>query len=149
MGRPFKEYRSEFFPAGANHVSPRPPVIEHWSNEYRETVVLLEERLINLIRMNPKLRKNIFNRRRFLINKTDGIYINLIEFNEGYRTKFILPDFEKYCTTFMEVFKDLLVDFLKEIGYAAYTFRFKFKLEGRLFEKSMNLFVEDESDGEN
>jgi len=68
-------------------------------------VDFLNEKILNYIRLNPRLRNNIYNRKRFVENKADGIYINLIEFNEGYRAKFIQPDFEGYCLKFMELLK--------------------------------------------
>jgi len=141
MSRPPREYRSEIFTDAARNTPAAKPITAYWGNQYEDCVLLGQELILNHIRMNARLRTNIYNRRRFVENKADGIYFNLIEFSEGYRAKFIQRDFEGYCLKFMESFRPVLGDFVKLIGYGAHAFRFVFRLEGRVFEKSITVFA--------
>lgn len=121
----------------------KPPPAEkpYFQQDYRDVVKFLEEKILNFIRLNPRLRDNIRNRKRFVENKADGIYINFIEFNQGYRAKFIQPDFEVYCMKFIELLKPLLKDFTNEIGFSYCGFTFKFRLEGKTLEKMEGIFL--------
>ncbi|WEK20403.1 MAG: hypothetical protein P0Y49_04530 [Candidatus Pedobacter colombiensis] len=116
-----------------------------WQLEYRDTLKLLEEKIILFLRLNEKLRNNIQNKSRFVSNKVEFVEFNLLEFAEGYRAKFIDPDMEKYCLRFMELLKPVLTGFVKEIGYSANSFRFRFRYGGRVFEKGMGITIPKES----
>ncbi|TDQ06188.1 hypothetical protein [Pedobacter metabolipauper] len=128
MPRPYKSYPLERAPA-------------YFENDYRDVVKLLEEKLHNYIRLNSRLRSHIGNRRRFLENKHDAIHINLIEFSERYRVKFIDPNFEGYCLKFMELLRPVLLDFVKEIGYNARGFTYHFRLGPKLFERNQTVIL--------
>lgn len=141
MSRPHREHRSEIFTDAVRNASVAKPIDTYWFNSYKDCVKLGEELILNHIRMNPRLRNNIYNRKRFVENKEDGIYFNLIEFSEAYRAKFINSDFDEYCLKFMELFKPLLGDFVSKMGYGAHAFKFVFRLDGRVFEKSITVFA--------
>lgn len=143
MPRPYREYRSEIFTDAARSSPAAKPIPEYWSNPYAECVNLGTELLLNHVRMNTRLRNHIFNRKRFVENKQDGIYFNLIEFNEVYRAKFINPDFAGFCGKFMDSLRPPLEDFVKKIGYGAHSFKLVFRLEGRVLEKHMTIFPEN------
>ena len=130
----FQDYNSTYRP-----LTPQKPYFEQ---DYRDVVNLLNEKILNFIRLNPKLRSHIFNRKRFVENKSDGIYFNLIEFSEAYRAKFIEPDFEGYCLKFMVLLKPLLLDFTREIGFDGNVYHYYFRLAGRTFDKGQNIMVD-------
>lgn len=111
-----------------------------WQLEYRDTVRLLQEKLLLFIRLNEKLRNNIGNPGRFVSNSVEAIEFNFIEFSEGYRLKFIEPDFENYCMRLMELLEPVLTGFVKEIGYGAHGFRFRFRYGGHVLEKHKSIW---------
>jgi len=111
-----------------------------WQLEYRDTVRLLQEKLLLFIRLNEKLRNNIGNPSRFVNNSAEAIEFNFIEFSEAYRLKFIEPDFEKYCMRLMELLEPVLTGFVKEIGYGAHGFRFRFRYGGQVLEKHKSIW---------
>ena len=113
----------------------------YWNNEYRDTIRLLEQKLHNTIRLNERLRNNINSRERFLEVNVSEIVINLMEFKEVYQTRFISPDLEGYCGQFIQVLIPVLKDFLREIRYGGYGFKFKFKFGGKTFEKVTTVLV--------
>lgn len=144
MGRPDRgtdERRGTFQQYNSNY-RPLPVQKPYFEQDYRDVVNLLNEKILNFIRLNPKLRSHIFNRKRFVENKADGIYFNLIEFSEAYRAKFIEPDFEGYCLKFMGLLKPLLLDFTREIGFNGNVYRYYFRLGGRTFDKGQNIMVD-------
>jgi hypothetical protein len=104
-----------------------------WQLEYRDTVRLLQEKL------NEKLRNNVRDKIRFVNNTPEAIEINLMEFSESYRGRFIVPDVEAYVPRFMELLVPVLTGFVKEIGYGAYSFKFIFRHEGKVFEKHKSI----------
>jgi hypothetical protein len=111
-----------------------------WQLEYRDTVRLLQEKLLLFVRLNEKLRNNIRDKSRFVNNTPEAIEINLMEFSEGYRQKFIAPDSEAYAVRLMELLVPVLTGFVKEIGYGAYGFRFIFRYEGKVIEKHKSIW---------
>lgn len=133
MSGSYRTNGSEFFAklSGYNTYAQEKP---HWNNEYRDTIRLLEQKLHNAVRLNERLRNNISSRDRFLEVNVSEIIVNLTEFKEAYRIRFIHPDVEGYCSKFIQVFVPVLRDFLREIHYGGYGFKFKFKLEGKIFE---------------
>lgn len=109
--------------------------------EYNDVVDLLNQKLLNYVRLNAKLRQSMFSRHRFIENTERAIVINLVELNEAYRARFIEPDFEEYCRKFVVLLKPLLLEFLAEIKFSGYTFKFKFWLNGKDYEELQSLFV--------
>jgi len=103
--------------------------------DYRDTVDLLQHKLINYIRLNQPLNNNIRYKARFVINSAQGILFNFVEFSDAYKAKYISPDFEGYCKKFIEFLKPLLVDFLQEIRYGGHTFKVTIRFGGDKFEK--------------
>ncbi|TCC96497.1 hypothetical protein [Pedobacter hiemivivus] len=96
--------------------------------EYRDTVKLLQEKLVLFLRLNEKLRNNIADKHRFVNNTAEAIEFNLMQFSEAYREKFILPDMEGYCLRFIELINPVLIGFVKEIGFDAQGFSLRFRL---------------------
>ena len=120
----------------------RPPMPETpWENDFREVTLFLEQKLMNFIRLNPRLRENIVRRSRFLKVKDSEIHIDLAEFNFDYQTKFILADFEKYCNSFVALLEPVLADFLNEIQYGGHGFVFQFRLGGHDYTKRKTVLV--------
>lgn len=107
--------------------------------DYRDTVDLLQYKLINYIRLNQPLNNNIRYKTRFVNNTEQAIQFNFIEFSEAYRAKYIAPDFEGYCKKFIEFIKPLLLNFLMEIRYGGHGFRVIIRLGGNEFEKRLTV----------
>ncbi|MNY29269.1 hypothetical protein D3C86_1633000 [compost metagenome] len=107
----------------------------YWQLEYRDTVKLLQEKILLFLRLNDKLRNNIRDKNRFINNTPEAIEINLMEFSEAYRQKFIEPDLEVYILRFIDLLVPVLKGFLKEVGYDAYSFKFVFRCKGKIIEK--------------
>lgn len=112
-----------------------------WQLDYRDTIRLLQEKLVMFVRLNGKLRNNIINKTQFFNNTVESIEINLMEFSEAYRSKFIDGDMDEYCLKFMELLRPVLIDFVKEIGFDAYAFRFRFRYGKKVFEKQKNILI--------
>lgn len=141
MPRQTNRYRSEIFDQDPGYTPVQHTNKPYWENEYRFVIKLLEQKLLNFIRMNERLRENINYLSRFLsVTETEMIF-NLNDFKDSYKFKFIKPDAEGYCAKFIEIFRPVLQDFLREIGYNAYGFRFKLRMDGNDWEKSMLVFV--------
>jgi len=107
---------------------------------------LLEQKLLNYIRLNERLRENINNLARFLQVTEREISFNLTEFKEGYQFKFIIPDFDAYCAKFTELFTPVLTDFLKEIQYSGYSFNFNLRLGRNTFEKRKSILINQDTE---
>lgn len=107
-----------------------------WKLEYRDTVNLLQEKLVLFLTLNEKLRNNIAEKYHFINNTVEAIEINLMQFSEVYRRKFILPDMEVYCLRFIELITPVLLGFVKEIGFGSMSFRFRFRYGNRMFERN-------------
>lgn len=118
-----------------------------WQLEYRDTIKLLQEKIVLFLRLNEKLRNNIANKHRFVNNTVEAIEINLLEFSEAYRNKFIDPDMERYCLSFIELIAPVLIGFLNEVGYGALAFTFRFRYGTRKFEKIKTIMVQGENTG--
>ena len=110
-----------------------------WKLEYRDTVNLLQEKLVLFLTLNEKLRNNIAEKYHFVNNTVEAIEINLMQFSEAYRRKFILPDMEAYCLRFIDLVTPVLLGFVKEIGFGAMSFRFRFRYGNRMFEGTRQL----------
>ena len=129
----------------SNYVfSPAPPIVSDFQQNYRDVIELLQQKLLNFIRLNYKLRKNIVNRKRFVVNTFESISFNFSEFNDSYKAKFLEPDFERYCEGFVELFRPMLLDFLKEIRFGGYAFTFEIRYEGKKFEKTISVLNKKE-----
>jgi len=125
--------------------TPAPPIASDFQQNYRDVVELLQQKLLNFLRLNDKLRRNVVNRKRFIENTFESISFNFSEFKEAYKAKFLDPDFEKYCEGFIELFRPLLLDFLKEIQFGGYAFTFEIRYQGRKFEKTISVLNKDET----
>jgi len=123
-----------------------PETIEkpYFQQNYNEVVELLQHKLLNFIRLNPRLRENIGNKRRFLENTPQAIVINLIEFSEAYRQRFITDDFEGYCQKFTVLLKPVLLDFINEVHFGGYAFRCRFHFQGKIFENTVTVLAAQE-----
>ena len=118
-----------------------------WKLEYRDTVNLLQEKLVLFLRRNEKLRNNIAEKYHFVNNTVEAIEINLMQFSKAYRRKFILPDMESYCLRFIELIIPVLIGFVKEIGFGAMSFRFRFRYGNRMFERNKTILTIAENKG--
>jgi hypothetical protein len=118
-----------------------------WQLEYRDTVKLLQEKLVLFLRLNEKLRNNIADKHRFVNNTVEAIEFNLMQFSEAYREKFIVPDMEGYCLRFIELINPVLIDFVKEIGFDAQGFRLRFRYGSQVIEKSKTILIVAENKG--
>jgi hypothetical protein len=141
MPRPDRGYRSEISTDQPRYTQSVPEKL-YWQNEFRFVTRLLEQKLLNFIRLNERLRENIPNLTRFVQVSESEISFNLVEFKENYQLRFIIVDFETYCKKFLEIFTPLLTDFLKEIRYGAYTFTFKLRLGSNTFEKIKTVLIQ-------
>lgn len=142
MPRPSNSYRSEIFNREAGYTPGESTNKPYWENEYRFVTKLLEQKLLNFIRLNERLRTNIVYLARFVnVTETDIIF-NLTDFNDGYKFKFIMPDFDGYCAKFIEIFIPVLQDFLKEIGYNAHGFSFKLRMDGNDWQGRKTVFAD-------
>lgn len=54
----------------------------YWQLEYRDTVKLLQEKLVLFLKMNERLRNNIADKHKFVNNTMDAIEFNFAE-NKG------------------------------------------------------------------
>lgn len=113
----------------------------YWQLEYRDTVKLLQEKILLFLRLNDKLRNNIRDKNRFINNTPEAIEINLMEFSEAYRQKFIEPDVEVYILRFIDLLVPVLKGFLEEVGYDAYSFKFVFRCGGKVIEKYKSILA--------
>lgn len=113
------------------------------SLDYRDTLELLQWKMVTSIRLNYPLTTNIRYKTKF-VNVTEGaILFNFIEFTEAYRVTFIDPDKEGYYLKFIEFIKPILHDFIKEIKYGGYTFHIILKYKGETFEKRFSILNEN------
>ena len=145
MSRPERGYRTEIFSDRTRYVKniqEKP----YWENDFRDAITLLEQKLLNFIRLNTRLRENIGRRDRFLQVKDSTIHINLIEFKEAYLMRFVNPDFEKYCNNFIALLEPVLADFLKEIQYGGHGFAFHFRLQGQEYKKGKTVLMNHAAD---
>ena len=127
--------RLQAYRAAVKNAIPEPIVKPYFQQNYNEVVELLQHKLLNFIRLNPRLRENIGNKGRFLENTPHAIVINLTEFSEAYRQRFIADNFDSYCQKFADLLQPVLLDFINEIHYSGYPFRFRFHLQGKILEK--------------
>ncbi|HMI03136.1 MAG TPA: hypothetical protein VK541_11675 [Pedobacter sp.] len=135
-------YRSEIFNQQPGYTPQEDSYKPYWENEYHYVTKLLEQKLLNFIRRNERLRTNIVYLARFVnVTETDIIF-NLTDFKDSYKFKFIMPDFEGYCAKFIEIFTPVLQDFLKEIGYNAHGFSFKLRMDGNDWQKNKTVFAD-------
>ncbi|HEY0177042.1 MAG TPA: hypothetical protein VGC08_11735, partial [Pedobacter sp.] len=70
--------------------------MERLSVDYRETIDLLQCKLIMYIRLNASLNRHIRYKTRFVISSEKTIQFNFIEFSEPYRAKHIDGKLEEY-----------------------------------------------------
>lgn len=105
------------------------------SLNYRDTVELLQWKLITYIRLNQALDTNILYKTRFVSVTERVIMFNFIEFREAYKQKFIDPEFQSYCDRLNDFFRPVLLDFLKEIQYGGHTFHIVMKYKNDTWEK--------------
>lgn len=119
----------------------------YWQLEYRDTVKLLQEKLVLFLRLNEKLRNNIAEKHKFVNNTVEAVEFNLMQFSEAYQRKFVLPDMEGYCQRFIELITPVLMGFVKEIGFGALTFRFRFRYGSRILERSKTILTVAENKG--
>jgi hypothetical protein len=112
-----------------------------WNLQYRDTVRLLQEKLWLFVRVNAKLRDNIRDINRFITNTAGAIEIDLSEFSEAYQQKFISPDLQQYCLRFIELVSPVLGNFVKEIGYGAYGFKFQFCYHKQVLDLEKTVFA--------
>ena len=146
MPRPNNRYKSEIFSQEPGYIPKEDSYKPYWENEYHYVTKLLEQKLLNFIRRNERLRTNIVYLARFVnVTETDIIF-NLTDFKDNYKFKFIMPDFDRYCAKFIEIFTPVLQDFLKEIGYNAHGFSFKLRMDGNDWAKRKTVFAD--RDGE-
>ena len=124
--------------------TPAPTIVSDFQQNYRDVVDLLQEKLLNFIRLNVKLRRNVMNRKRFVENTFESISFNFSEFKDAYKAKFLDSDFDTYCEGFVELFRPLLLDFLKEIRFGGYAFRFEIRYQGKKFEKTISVLNKEE-----
>jgi hypothetical protein len=114
---------------------------DYYTQYYSDVVKLLQEKMRNNIRLNPRLRKHIGSKNKFVSVDEQEILFNFMEYSEAYLQKFVLPDFEKYCLKFMESFVPLLLEFLQEIHFSGYCFSFRFIYQKKTFSKSTTVLV--------
>ena len=114
----------------------REPEKTYRNSSYRDTIKLLEEKILNFIRLNDKLKSHINNRRRFVRVTVSSIEFNLTEFSDGYKTKFIANSFEDYSRKFISLLLPLLIDFTREIGCGGFSYSFRFKFYDQLYQKT-------------
>lgn len=119
--------------------TPVPPIASDFQQNYRDVVDLLQQKLLNFIRLNARLRRNVVNRQRFVENTFESISFNFSEFKEPYKAKFLDPDFEKYCEGFVELFRPMLLDFIKETKFGGYAFTFEIRYQGKKYEKTISV----------
>mgnify|MGYP006951081899 CR=1 FL=1 len=81
--------------------TPAPPIASDFQQNYRDVVELLQQKILNFVRLNDKLRRNVVNRKSLVENTFESISFNFSEFKEAYQAKFLDPDFEKYCEGFI------------------------------------------------
>lgn len=116
------------------------------SLDYRDTLELLQWKLITFIRLNPSLNANIVYKTRFVDVTEPAIIFNCYEFKEGYQLRFIEPDFEKYCIEFIKVIKPVLLDFLKEVRYGGLAFTVIIKYKSENYSKTFTVFNKSENE---
>lgn len=116
-------------------------LVRNWDEEFRDTIGLLEEKLLNHVRLNGKLESSITNRFQLIEIVNNIIKVNLNTFNEDFFEKFIVHNPNAYCLLFIEQLEHLLIDYLNEARIENYTFRFSFKVSNIELEKSVELFL--------
>lgn len=117
---------------------PEPPNVLH--QDYRDVFALLDQKLLNHVRLNDYLRPNIQLRRKFIKNTMDCIEVDLHELKESYRARFVDPDFKSYCEKFIQSLKPLLLDFNKEVGFTGYMYSIRIRYKD-IFSKNINVFI--------
>ena len=128
-----------------NNKKPEPKLARleaDWNEEYRETERLLEEKLLNFVRLNKQLKKNIPSPYHLLEIYEGTITINLSLFNNNYREKFINSNINGYSFRFMEQLRPLLLDYMEETRIRKFNFTFIFKLGEVELEKIEQLSME-------
>ncbi|WP_316820856.1 hypothetical protein [Pedobacter gandavensis] len=113
------------------------------SLDYRETVDLLQWKLITFIRLNYALTSNIHYKGRFVNTTENAVIFNFIEFTEAYRAKYIDPDIEGYQLKFIEFIKPVFYDFIKEIRYGGHGFLIKIRYKAETFEKRFTVLNDE------
>lgn len=115
------------------------------SLDYRDTVDLLQWKLITFIRLNYPLTSNIIYKSKFVNVTETAVVFNFIEFSEAYRAKYIDPDIEGYQLRFIEFIKPVFYDFIKEIRYGGQGFLVRIRYKGDTLEKRFTI-LNDEDD---
>lgn len=116
------------------------------SIDYRDTVDLLQYKIITYIRLNYALNANITYKTRFVDVTEQAINFNFYEFREAYQVKFIEPDFEGYAIRFIEFLKPVLYAFIKEVNYGGYTFRVTMRFGAEKYVKIFSILNKNEED---
>jgi len=117
--------------------------MERLSVDYRETVDLLQCKLIMYIRLNASLNRHIRYKTRFVISSEKTIQFNFIEFSEAYRAKHIDGKLEDFSLSFIEFIKPVLKDFIREINYGGYHFRVVIRYNAETFEKVFSILSDN------
>lgn len=117
--------------------------MERLSVDYRETIDLLQCKLIMYIRTNASLNRHIRYKTRFVICSEKTIQFNFIEFSEAYRAKHIDGKLEAYSIAFIEFLKPLFKDFIREVHYGGYHFRVVVRYNAETFEKVFSILSDD------
>ncbi|SDL85023.1 hypothetical protein SAMN04487898_12658 [Pedobacter sp. ok626] len=76
-----------------------------------------------------------------VINESNKLSFDFNDFTEEYQRKFILNNFELYCTSLFIAFKPRLVTFLKNEGITSYNFDCVFLLGDKRFNKTEKVKV--------
>ncbi|RZJ90070.1 MAG: hypothetical protein EOO20_09210 [Chryseobacterium sp.] len=132
-------------PQHKRHLKPEVKLLQlqvDWTSEYRETAGLLEEKLLNYVRLNRQLRKHLQDRYHLIQLYEGKITINLRLFSHTYTEKFIQPNTNAYAFGFMEQLRPVLQDYLQESRIRQFAFKFIFRFNDLELEKTMELTVE-------
>jgi len=76
-----------------------------------------------------------------VINGSSKLSFDFNDFTEEYQRKFILNNFELYCTSLFIAFKPRIVTFLKNEGMTSYNFDCVFLLGDKRFSKTERVSV--------
>lgn len=113
------------------------------SLDYRDTLELLQWKLITYIRLNYALTSNITYKSKFVNATENAVVFNFMEFSEAYKTTFINPDIEGYQLKFIEFIKPVFYDFIKEVRYGGHGFHIILKYKGESFEKRFTVLNDE------
>lgn len=114
--------------------------------DYRYAIELLQQKLIVFIRLNEKMNPYVGSKVRFIDVTESTVLFNFMEFTDGYRARFIEPDFEDYCFRFLELIKPVFQDFTREIKYGGQGYRVKIRLKDQEFEKLFTILNNKEDE---